>query len=313
MVEPLAESAGAAGFDVVTGAFSYTGKYIAQRLLSQGHRVRTLTGHPNLPSPFGDRVEAVPFSFDNRSQLVDSLRGASTLYNTYWIRFPRREVTFARAVENTGTLINAAGEAGVRRLVHISITNPSLDSPLPYFRGKALVERAIEDSGLSFAVIRPAVIFGPEDVLLSNIAWFLRRFPLFPIAGSGDYPIQPVFVEDVAALAVAAGKAEDNTVQDAVGPETYSFQQLVSLIAEKVRSKAKLAHVPPGVALGLARLMSLLVKDVVLTKEEIKGLMHGLLVSREPATANTLLSQWLDQNRETLGMNYASELRRHYR
>ena len=173
---------------VVTGAFGHTGKYTARRLLEQGGIVKTLTPTPASRSPFGDWVEALPLDFCNFDRLVESLRGAATLYNTYWIRFARGTVTHDVAVQDSRILIGAAVEAGVGRIVHISITNPSEDSPLPYFRGKALVEKAIHESGLSYAILRPTVLFSPEDVLTNNIAWFLRRFPAFPIAGSGDYP-----------------------------------------------------------------------------------------------------------------------------
>ena len=159
-----------AEIDVVTGAFSYTGKYIARRLLANGKTVRTITGHPNRENPFGGRVQALPLDFDRPRELAESLKGATTLYNTYWVRFPRRDVTYQRAVENTGTLVKAAVEAGVRRIVHVSITNASEDSPFPYFTGKGRVERVIAGSGLSYAILRPTVIFGAEDVLVNNIA-----------------------------------------------------------------------------------------------------------------------------------------------
>ncbi|MEE9202583.1 MAG: NAD(P)H-binding protein [Dehalococcoidia bacterium] len=299
--------------NVVTGAFGYTGKYITRRLLSMGKRVRTLTGHPHRESPFAYQVTAFPFNFENPSELTDSLRGATTLYNTYWVRFPRGDVTFDRAVENTKTLIKAAEEAGVRRLVHISITNASEDSPLPYFRGKGLVEKAIINSKLSYAIIRPTVVFGAEDILVNNIAWLLRKFPLFAILGRGDYRIQPIYVEDVADIAVQAAQVDDNMVVDAVGPELYTFEELVRLIAEKVHSKARIVHVRPGLALLLARLVGYVVKDVVLTKDEIGGLMSSLLVSDGPPAGRTRFSQWLEQNAHTVGTGYASELNRHYR
>ncbi len=218
---------------VVTGAFSYTGKYIAQRLLSMGEGVRTITGRPDCENPFGHQLKAFPFNFDKPGELRNSLQGAKTLYNTYWVRFSYRDVTFDRAVENSKTLIKAAEEAEIRRIVHISITNPSEDSPFPYFRGKMLVEKAITQSKLSYAIIRPTVIFGSEGILINNIAWLLRRLPIFAIPGSGDYRIQPVFVEDVAEIAVNASHSNENTVIDAVGPEIYTFDELVRLIASK--------------------------------------------------------------------------------
>ena len=200
------------GLDVVTGAFGFTGRYITARLLRLGRRVRTLTGHPDRPNPFGAAVEVAPLNFADQAGLVKSLSGAETLYNTYWVRFPYRGVTFNDAVANSRRLFAAARAAGVRRVVHISIVNPSPDSPLPYFRGKALVEEALITSGLAYAIVRPTVIFGPEDILFNNIAWMLRRFPVFGIPGDGNYCLQPVFVDDVARLAVELGRREDDLI-----------------------------------------------------------------------------------------------------
>jgi len=300
------------GFDVVTGAFSYTGKYIARRLLSIGKKVRTITGRPASESPFGDQVAAHQFSFDNPSQLIQSLEGVTVIYNTYWVRFARGKVTFDNAVENSKMLIRAAEAAGVRRIVHVSITNASEGSPFPYFRGKALVEKAITQSKLSYAIIRPTVIFGPEGILINNIAWLLRRFPIFAILGSGNYRLQPVFVEDLAEIAVSAGHREDNIVMDAVGPEVFTYEELVTLIARNINSRAKMIHVSPWLVLLLARLIGRMVGDVMITKDEIDGLMSNLLVSESPPTGSTRLSEWLEQNGNSVGAKYFSDLRRHY-
>lgn len=302
-----------AGADVVTGAFGYTGRYIARRLLETGRRVVTLTGRAGRPNPFGERVAVRPFNFDRPAELAASLRGADTLYNTYWVRFPYGRVTFEQAVENTQTLIRAAEVAGVRRIVHVSVANASEQSPLPYFRGKALVDKAVISSRLSYAIIRPTVIFGGQDILINNIAWLLRRFPVFGVFGEGDYAVQPVFVEDVAELAVRAGRHERNVVIDAIGPETYSFEELVRLIAGAVGSKAKIVRLPAGPALWVGRLIGRAVGDVLITREEIEGLMSGLLACRGPATAPTRFSDWLARSATSVGRTYASELKRHYR
>jgi nucleoside-diphosphate-sugar epimerase len=299
--------------NAVTGAFGYTGKYITRRLLSMGEGVLTLTGHPTREDPFGDRVSVAPFNFDNQSQLTESLRGATTLFNTYWVRFSHGRVTFDNAVANTKTLIRAAEEAGVRRIVHVSITNASESSPLPYFRGKALLEQAIMQSGLSYAIIRPTVIFGTEDILINNIAWFLRRFPVFAVPGSGDYRLQPIFVEDLTEIAVSAAHRDENLAVDAVGPEVFTFEELVRLIAEKIRSRARIIHLKPGLALFLSGLLGRVLGDVTLTRDELKGLMSNLLVSDSPPTGQTRLTDWLTRNADSLGAKYASELDRHYR
>lgn len=298
--------------NLVTGAFSYTGKYIAQRLLSMGKGVRTLTGRLENENPFGSQVKAFPFNFDKPGELTESLRGAKTLYNTYWVRYPRGKVSFDRAVENIKALISAAEEAGIRRIVHIGITNPSEDSPFPYFSGKALVEKAITQSKLSYAIIRPTVIFGPEGILFNNIAWLLRKFPIFAIPGSGDYRIQPVFVEDLVEIAVSAGYQNDNFILDAVGPETYTFGELVRMIASQINSGARIVHVSPKLALFFAKLIGYVVKDIVITRDEIDGLMSNLLVSEGQPTASTSFSDWLEKNADKIGTRYISGLRRSY-
>ena len=304
---------GEAGMAVVTGAFGYTGKYIAQRLLDDGVTVRGLTRNPQSFSPFGSRVERHALDFNDSEQLTKSLEGAHTLYNTFWIRFARGPVNHDRAVQNSRKLVDAAAAAGVRRIVHISITGASVDSPLPYFRGKGQVEDYIRQSGLSHSIIRPTVIFGTEDILINNIAWFLRRFPVFPVAGRGDYPVQPIFVDDVAHLAVDSTSGDGNVTLDAVGPETFTFKELVRQIRRTTGGRALVVSVPPRLVSSSAVLVGLALRDVVLTREEIDGLMSGHLVSQDPPTSATRLTDWMLTHRDTLGRRYASELARHYR
>jgi uncharacterized protein YbjT (DUF2867 family) len=296
----------------VTGSFSYSGKYITRRLLAEGHEVITLTGHPNRPDPFEGAVKAYPLDFDEAG-MAASLNGVDTLYNTYWVRFDKGGNTQPRAVENTRTLVRAAARAGVRRMVHISIANPSAESHLPYYWGKAANEQAVMESGMSYAILRPTVLFGKEDVLINNIAWLLRRFPFFGQIGDGQYGIQPVYVDDLAALAVQAGACSENLTWDAVGPDIFTFDELVRFIGEKIGHPKPIVHLPPQVALRAAQFISLFVGDVVLTPEEVDGLMANLLVSSELPRCKTSLGDWLAENRETVGAVYASELARHYK
>ena len=296
----------------VTGAFSYSGKYITRRLLERGEEVITLTGHPNRTDPFGGKVKAYLLNFEDEAQLTASLKGVHTFYNTYWVRFDKGDNTQPRAVENTRKLVRAAVEAGVQRIVHISITNPSPDSHLPYFWGKAANEQTVKESGLSYAILRPTVLFGNEDILINNIAWLLRWFPFFAVPGDGSYRLQPVFVDDLEKLAVDAGYAQENILWDAVGPDIFTFEEMVRLIGQTLGLNRGLLHVPPRVALTAAQFLSLFVGDVMLTPEEVDGLMAGLLVSKESPRCKTHLSDWLKENKESAGKHYASELKRHY-
>jgi len=296
----------------VTGSYSYSGKYITRRLLDRDEEVITLTGHPDRTDPFNGQVKAYPLDFENEKELVQSLSGVNTFYNTYWVRFDRGGNTQPRAVENTRKLVAAAVKAGVQRIVHISITNPSPDSHLPYFWGKAANEQAVKESGLSYAILRPTVLFGTEDILINNIAWLLRRFPFFAIPGDGSYRLQPVYVDDLAELAVDVGYAQDNILWDTVGPDIFTFEEMVRLISQTLGLSRGLLHVPPGLALTAAQFLSAFVGDVMLTPEEVDGLMAGLLVSDEPPHCKTRLKDWLEENKKSVGVHYASELKRHY-
>lgn len=295
----------------VTGAFSYSGKYIARRLLDRGEEVITLTGHPNRPDPFNGKIKAYPLDFDEAS-MTKSLQGVDVLVNTYWVRFDKGENTQPRAVKNTRKLVNAAKVAGIKRIVHISIANPSAESHLPYYWGKAANEKAVIESGMSYAILRPTVLVGTEDILINNIAYLMRRFPFFFIPGDGSYGIQPVYVDDLAELAVEGVYSKENYVIDAVGPDSYTFKEFVNLIGERVGVKRPLISLPPRLALFAAQFLSLFVGDVILTPEEVDGLMGNLLVSKEPARAKTAFKDWLNSNRQTVGTKYASEIERHY-
>jgi uncharacterized protein YbjT (DUF2867 family) len=295
---------------VVTGAFGYSGSYIAARLLDAGVRVRTITNSPERASSLRGRVEAYQFHFDRPARLVNSLRGASVLYNTYWVRFNTRDFQHSLAVENTLTLFRAAKDAGVTRVVHVSITNPSEDSPLEYFHSKAVLERALKESGLSYAILRPTVLFGEEDILINNIAWLLRHVPVFGVFGSGDYRLRPIYVDDLAALAVAQGRERTDDVIDAVGPETFTYRDLVRAIGTAIGKPRPIVSVPPAVGFGVGWFLGKLLGDVVITKPEIEGLMANLLYVSSPPAGSTKLSDWARINAASLGLRYHSELAR---
>lgn len=296
----------------VTGAFSYSGKYIAGRLLERGEEVFTLTNHPDRPDPFGGKVKTFPLDFNDQEGLIRSLSGMDVLVNTYWIRFDKGDNTQPRAVENTKILIEAAAKAGVKRIVHISITNPSAKSHLPYFWGKAANEKAVMESGMGYAILRPTVLFGKEDILINNIAWLLRRLPVFGLPGDGSYKLSPVYVDDLAEMAVDAVYKKENYIWDAVGPDEFTFKEMVELIGKSIGVKKLLLPFPPRLALLAAQFMSLFVKDVMLTPEEVDGLMANLLVSKEAPRCRTRLGDWLERHRTSVGSQYASELARHF-
>jgi uncharacterized protein YbjT (DUF2867 family) len=301
-----------AQLDVVSGAFSYSGAAITRELRAAGHRVRTLTGHPER-APAGTDIEVRPLDFADPARLAEALQGAHTLYNTYWVRFARGRVDHDAAVANSRVLFEAAFRAGVRRIVHVSITNPSLDSPYPYFRGKARVEQSLAGAGVSCAIARPAILFGGNGVLVNNIAWLLRRVPVFAIGGRGDYRVRGIHVDDLARLCVELGTSQETVTVDAVGPQSVTFRELVDAVRAAVGSRAMVVNVPGPVLLGLSRVLSVALRDTLLTRDEYQAMADGLADSAAPPTGDTVFTDWVAAHGAELGRDYANELDRHFR
>ncbi len=294
----------------VTGAFGYSGKYIARRLLKAGQPIITLTNSTERASPFGQEIAAYPFNFDDPDALVESLRDVAVLYNTYWVRFNHGSFSHDMAVGNTLKLFDAAMEAGVERIVHVSITNPSLDSPLEYFHGKAELEDALKATGISYAILRPTVLFGKEDILINNIAWLLRKMPIFGVFGDGRYRLQPIFVDDLALLAVEQGAARENVMINAIGPETFTYRELVAMIGQVIGVERPIVSMPPWLGLQAGKVLGGMMGDVLITREEIEGLMGDLLYVDALPAGETRLTEWAREHAGTLGMQYSNELAR---
>ncbi len=295
-------------FHVVTGAFGFSGSYMAQRLLDAGCRVRTLTNSPNRRNPFGGRIEAHPYNFDNPDALAESLRGARVLYNTYWVRFSPKGSAYIEAIENTRILFDAAKKAGVGRIVHVSIVNAFEGSKLTYFRAKALVEHDLKQLGIPYAILRPAVLFGREGILINNIAWMLRKFPVFALFGDGKCKLQPTYVGDLAKLAVEQGDNPESHVVDATGPETYTYRGLIEMIGAAIGKRRLLVPISPSVGYLAGKVMGKIMGDIVMTRDEINGLMHNYLFTHSSPAGKTRLSDWVEKHKQNLGIRYMGEL-----
>jgi uncharacterized protein YbjT (DUF2867 family) len=299
--------------DIVTGAFSYSGAAIARELLQRGHHVRTLTGHPER-APAGSPIDSHPLDFGAEQELTSSMAGAHTLYNTYWVRFAHGEMSHELAVANSKVLFAAAGAAGVRRIVHISITHPSLTSADSYFRGKAEVEQALAGCGVPYAVARPAVLFGGDGVLVNNMAWLLRRLPVFAIGGRGEYRVRPIHIDDLARLCADLGASLDPAViVDAVGPQSLTFRQMVAEIRDAVGSRSLLVPVPGAMIPAMAAMLNLALRDTLLTGAEYVSMAAGRADSAGPANGEVVFTDWVRAHGDELGRRYANELDRHFR
>ncbi|HOX42905.1 MAG TPA: NmrA family NAD(P)-binding protein [Myxococcota bacterium] len=299
---------------VVTGAFSYSGSAIARALHARGFALRTLTNRATPLHPFDGPIDVQPLQFGDEGRLAASLRGARLLVNTYWVRYARRGVGFEQAIRNTGVLLRAARAAGLERVVHLSVSNPSPASPLAYYRGKAEVERLVAAAGLPHAIVRPTLVVGARDVLVNNIAWFLRRLPVFAMPGSGSYRVQPVALDELGELvAEAACSPEPALTLDAAGPDTISFEELVRAVARAIGVRPRIVHVPGWLSLAALGFLGLFLGEPVLTRAELAGLRAELLVSHTPPRGRTSVLAWLAAHGQDLGRAFASEQARHFR
>lgn len=295
--------------DLVTGATGYSGAFITRRLLESGRSVRTLTRET---AGVGAPVEAFPYRFDDPDRMAEAFRGVDTFYNTYWIRFGRGPANHDVAVRNSRALIDAAAAAGVRRIVHVSIMNPSPVSPYSYHRGKAAVEAAVRASGLSFAIVRPSVLFGGADILLNNVAWLLRRLHAFAVPGDGRYEVRPTHVEDLADLMVALATEPGDTVRNAGGPEVFAFGDLVRSIRDAVGARAAVLDVPEPLVRPMIAVVNRITGDVTIHREELRALMDGLASCEGEPAGSRRFSAFLSEHRGDYGREYRSEVGRNF-
>ena len=245
------------------------------------------------------------------------MRGADVLYNTYWVRYNHHSKQFDHeiATDNCRLIFEAAKEAGVRRVVFFSVAHPEQAPKWSYFRGKVITERLLKDCGISYAIVRPTVLFGGgRNVLVNNIAWMLRYIPVFGLFGWGNYPIQPVHVRDVASIAINLGAGDDDITRDATGPETYNYRDFIKLIARSMGVRRLLFPMPAIVAWMAGRVMGLFLRDMVITRGEIRGLMQGLVASEEEPLGKISFSEWVAEKGPEMGRHYHNDLEeREYR
>lgn len=302
--------------DLVTGAFGNAGSAIAAVLAAGGRQVRTLTGHPPAAKIDGRSttgtadVEVRPFTWDDPAELTRSFEGVSTFYNTYWMRQGDGHGSYDLAVERCLALISAAEAAGVERIVHISVAHPSATSPYPYFRGKARVEDRLSSGSVPSAVVRPTLIFGGDSVLLNNLAWILRRVPVFAVPGTGRYRVRPVHVDDIARICVEAGQRTVSEVIDAVGPDRPTYAEMVRHVRDAVGGRAVILGAPTPVVLAGGRVLGAVLRDDVINRDELVSTVEGLADTDGPSTGTISYRRWLADHAAELGQTYINERRR---
>src|SRR5580700_776884 len=279
----------------VLGGSGFIGRYVVKRLAARGDVVPV--GCRNAEEakflrPMGEvgQVEPLSVAIDDEAVLPAFLAGGGALVNCVGILRESGSQTFER-VHHTGPAVLAriARDAGVERFVHISAIGAEPRSASAYARTKAAGEAAVRDAFPTVTILRPSIVFGPEDQFFNRFAAMAMIAPVLPLIGGGETRFQPVYVGDVADAAVKCleDPATAGHTYELGGPKVYTFRELLELLLGEIRRKRRLVDVPFGLAALQARLMSIL-PNPPLTPDQVELLKSDNIVSSAAMTLASL-------------------------
>jgi uncharacterized protein YbjT (DUF2867 family) len=270
----------------VTGASGFVGRHITALLARRGHQVRALLRRDDRGrAAAGLPAERTVGDLADPAVLAAFTRGADVIVHLVGIIVEAGAATFeAVHVEGTRRLLTAAREAGVRRFVHMSAVGARDEAGATrYHRTKWRAEELVRSSGLSHAIFRPSIISGPENRPIRTLARLHRWSPLVPVFGDGRFPMQPVWIGDVAlAFALAAERPALGGVFELGGPVAVTYEEFVRAIGRAAGHPRPLVHVPLAVARAAAAALGVMGPLAPLTRDQLRMLVEG---SATPANA----------------------------
>lgn len=235
---------------LVTGAAGFVGRRVVSELASRGQTVRALVRTPSTASVLGESgAELVMGDLLNADSLRDACEGVERVVHLAAVIREQGDRTFRRVnYDGTVNLLEAATAAGVQRIVYASTIGASSEPELPYLYSRWMAEQEVVRSTLAHTMVRFSAGFGEGDEFFNVLAAQVKLFPLVPVAGDGSARFQPIAVEDVARCLVAAVEREDMAGQtiEVGGPEHYTYDEILDLIAETIGAKIVKVHVPPA-------------------------------------------------------------------
>lgn len=274
----------------VFGGSGFLGRYIVQRLAQQGARVRVATRDPEAArflQPLGvvGQIMAVQANLRHEPSVRRAVEGAEAVVNCVGVLFERGRQGFgALHVNGARRVASAAAEAGAARLLHVSALGADLESPSLYARSKAAGEAAVQDAFPGAVILRPSVVFGPEDEFLNRFASLARFAPALPLIGGGETRFQPVYVGDVAeAAAKLLGDEEASGVWELGGPRVYTFKELMQFVLRETGRRRLLLPLPFGLAKFQAAFLQFL-PNPPLTPDQVELLRRDNVVSEGART-----------------------------
>ena len=274
----------------VFGGSGFLGRYIVQRLAQQGARVRVATREPEAArflQPLGVVGQIMPVQANllHEASVRRAVEGAEAVVNCVGVLFERGKQRFG-ALHVTGArrVALAAAEAGAQRLLHISALGADPEAPSVYARSKAAGEAAVRDAFPQAVILRPSVVFGPEDDFFNRFAALARMLPALPLIGGGETRFQPVYVGDVAeAAAKLLADEQASGLWELGGPRVYTFKELMQLVLRETGRRRWLVPLPFGVAKFQAAFLQFLPRPP-LTPDQVELLRRDNVVAEGART-----------------------------
>lgn len=275
----------------VFGGSGFVGRHVVERLAQRGNRIRVAVRHPNLAlflKPMGDvgQIQIVEADLRHPDSVVAALSGADATVSAVGILVEKRRQKFKEIhVAGARCIGEAAAATGVRNLVHLSALGADPASPSRYARSKAAGEQALRETFPDAVILRPSVIFGPDDDFFNRFASLARISPVLPLIGGGETRFQPVYVGDVAAAVLRTLDEPDafGEVFELGGPQTYSLCELLEYVLAQTGRRRPLLALPFWAARIDAALLQLAFKflrsDPPLTIDQVRLLERDNVVS----------------------------------
>lgn len=269
----------------IFGGSGFLGRYAVRALAQSGFRIRVAVRRPDLAydlQPLGrvGQIHAVQANVRFTDSVMQAAEGADTVVNLVGILSPTGAQTFDAVQAGGAEVIAEAAKKNGAKLVHVSAIGADPKSVSAYARTKAAGEKAALAAGA--VVLRPSIVFGPEDDFFNRFASLARFMPALPLIGGGHTLFQPVFVSDVGAAILAAveGRAQPRTIYELGGPEVKSFRELMELMLREIGRKRLLLSLPFGLASLQAAFLEML-PGKLLTRDQVQLLKSDNIVSKQ--------------------------------
>ncbi len=271
----------------VTGATGFVGSHLCRELAARGHAVTALVREGSSAERLaGENISFARGDITRPESLPPAFQGCDAVVHLVGIIRERPGQTFEGIhAEGTASVVRAARQAGVRRLVHMSAAGTRPDAASSYHRTKWLGEEAVRASGLEWVVLRPSLIFGRGDGFTTTMMDLVRRAPVVPVIGSGKNLMQPVAVGDVCAAFAASVEEERHTGQtyELGGPDRLTYEEIVRMVVRAMGLRRRFVHIPAGLMMPVAAVLSRLSPRFPLTPDQIRMLQEDNIAEGDHA------------------------------